>query len=275
MELSQTHVVLTGASRAIGRELVDVLAARGARLSLIARNGEALTQIVADLGDDRAGAFPCDLGDAAAIDGLVADIESARGPVDVLINNAGLDHTGAFRAMTASQLRAVFGVNLVATAELCRQVVPGMIDRDRGHIVNVSSIAGSLASAGVIAYSATKAGVNQFTAGLRAELRGTRVGTTLVEIGPAATQMMDSLRAYGPTAASVRRLERFGLAPELDPHAVAEAMAGAIAADRLHLRMPKRQAPIAMIGEFPRAIGRFITLGLHSRSEGERKGNTC
>ena len=266
MELFNAHVVLTGASRGIGRELVDVLVARGAQLSVIARDGGALDRIVAELGGSRAAAFPCVLGDADAIDGLIARIEAARGPVDVLINNAGLDHTGSFTAMTAAQLRAVFAVNLIATAELCRQAVPGMVDRGRGHIVNVSSIAGSLASAGVIAYSATKAGVNQFTAGLRAELKGSRVRTTLVEIGPAATQMMDSLRDYGPTAASVRRLERFGLAPELDPHAVAEAMAGAIAADRLHLRMPKRQAPIAMIGEIPRAIGRAITLGLDSRS---------
>ena len=267
MELRNAHVVLTGASRGIGRELVDVLAARGARLALVARNRDALEKIVSEVGVDRARAFPCDLGDPVAIDGLITRIEADNGPVDVLVNNAGLDHTGAFTAMTAAQLRAVVDVNLIATAELCRQVAPGMTARGRGHIVNVSSIGGSMPSAGVIAYCATKAGVNQFTAGLRAELKRTGVGTTLVEIGPVATEMMDHLRDYGPTSRSVRRLERLGLAPELAPRAVAQAIVGAVASGQQHLRMPKRQAPMTMIAELPRRISALITLGLDTRSE--------
>lgn len=260
-------VLVTGASRGIGRKLVDVLSARGVRLALVARNGEALERIADQLGADRAVAFPCDLGDPAAIDGLVARVESECGPIDGLVNNAGLDHTGPFTEMTATELRSVIDVNLIATAELCRQVVPGMTARGRGHIVNVSSIGGSLPSAGVIAYCATKAGVNQFTAGLRAELKGTGVSTTLVEIGPVATEMMDHLRAYQPTARSVHRLERFGLAPELDPHLVAVAIADAIEVRRTHLRLPKRQAAIAAIAELPRHIARLLTLGLSTGTD--------
>jgi short-subunit dehydrogenase len=150
--------------------------------------------------------------------------------------------------------------------ELCRQALPRFVARGRGHIVNVSSIGGSMASAGVIVYCATKAGVNQFTAGLRAELKGSGVGTTLVEIGPTATQMMDGLRDYAPTAASVRRLERAGLAPELDPHHVAVAMARAIESGRRHLRLPRRQAPMSMIAEAPRRMSELLTLGLDPRS---------
>ena len=266
-DLNRAHLILTGASRGIGRELVDVLAARGARLALVARNADALEQIVSELGADRATAFPCDLGDAVAIDGLIGRVESECGPVDGLVNNAGLDHTGAFAEMSAAELRAVIDVNLIATAELCRQVVPGMTARGRGHIVNVSSIGGSLPSAGVIAYCATKAGVNQFTAGLRSELKGTGVGTTLVEIGPVATEMMDHLREYPPTARSVRRLERFGLARELDPHLVAVAIADAIDARRTHLRLPKRQAAISIIAEVPRHVARLLTFGLATRAE--------
>ena len=266
-DLNRAHLILTGASRGIGRELVDVLAARGARLALVARNAEALEQIVSELGTDRAAAFPCDLGDAVAIDGLIGRVESECGPVEGLVNNAGLDHTGAFAEMSAAELRAVIDVNLIATAELCRQVVPGMTARGRGHIVNVSSIGGSLPSAGVIAYCATKAGVNQFTAGLRSELKGTGVRTTLVEIGPVATEMMDHLREYPPTDRSVRRLERFGLARELDPHLVAVAIADAIDARRTHLRLPKRQAAISIIAEVPRHVARLLTFGLATRAE--------
>ena len=231
----------------------------------MARGAAALEAIVTTVGDDRAAAFPCDLADSAALDGLTARIEAARGPVDVLVNNAGVDHTGAYVAMTAAELRTVIGVNLLATAELCRQALPAMTARGRGHIVNVSSIGGSFASAGVAAYCATKAGVNQLTAGLRAELKGTGVGTTLVEIGPVATQMMDGLRDYAPTAASVRRLERAGLSPELEPAVVAEAMARAIASGRRHLRLPRRQAPVSMLAEAPRRIGELLTLGLDTR----------
>jgi short-subunit dehydrogenase len=266
VELGDAHVVVTGASRGIGRELVDVLIARRARVSAVARSTSALEEIVAAQGAERVAAFPCDLARADAIDGLIARIEAARGPIDVLVNNAGVDHTGAFGAMTAAEVTTVVNVNLVATMELSRQVTPPMTARRRGHVVNVSSIGGSLASAGVVVYCATKAGVNQFTAGLRAELKGTGVGTTLVEIGPVATQMMDGLREYGPTAASVRRLERAGLAPELDPHDVAEAMAGAIEAGRRHLRLPRRQAPMSMIAEAPRRIGEWLTLGLETRA---------
>lgn len=262
MELNGTNVILTGASRGIGRELVDVLVARGARLALVARSAGALAKIVAEVGTDQVGAFPCDLADPAALDGLVARIEEERGTTGVLLNNAGVDHTGAFASMSSDELRGVIGVNLTATAELCRQVLPGMAARGRGHIVNVSSIGGSLASAGVVVYCATKAGVNQLTAGLRAELKGSGVRTTLVEIGPVATQMMDGLRDYAPSAASVRRLERAHLSPELDPHDVAVAIADAVESGRRHLRMPKRQAPMSMLAEAPRRIGEWLTVGL-------------
>ncbi|MGZ4711697.1 MAG: SDR family NAD(P)-dependent oxidoreductase [Acidimicrobiia bacterium] len=262
MQLTDANVVVTGASRGIGRRLVDVLVARRARVALVARSADVLDGIVAAVGADRVAAFPCDLGDAGALDGLIASIEADRGPVDALVNNAGLDHTGSFVTMTASDLRAVIGVNLTATAELCRQVLPGMIRRDRGSIVNVSSIGGSLAGPGLTVYCATKAGVNQLTAGLRAEVKGTHVRPTLVEIGPVSTEMIDSLRAYEPARASVARLERVRLSQDLDPHAVAVAIADAIGSGRRHLRLPRRQAPVSMLAEAPRRIGEWLTLGI-------------
>jgi short-subunit dehydrogenase len=262
MHLAGANIVVTGASRGIGREIVDVLAGRGARIALVARSADVLDKIVADVGTDQVAAFPCDLGAAASLEGLIVRIEAARGPVDGLVNNAALDHTGAFATMTASELRSVFDVNLVAIAELCRQVLPGMLRRDRGSIVNVSSIAGSLASPGLTAYCATKAGVNQLTAGLRAEVRGSRVRPTLVEIGPVGTDMMDSLRAYAPAQRSVARLEKTRLSFDLDPRDVAVAIVDAIGSGRRHVRMPRRQAPITMLAEAPRRLGEWLTLGI-------------
>jgi short-subunit dehydrogenase len=187
------------------------------------------------------------------------------------VNNAGLDHTGAFVAMTAAELRAVVGVNLLATAELCRQVLPGMIGRDRGAVVNVSSIGGTLAGPGLTVYCATKAGVNQLTAGLRAEVKGTRVRPTLVEIGPTSTEMIDSLRAYAPARQSVERLARTRLSFDLDPRAVAVAIAEAVESGRRHVRMPKRQAPMTMIAEAPRRIGEWLTFGVRTGPAGRHR----
>ena len=101
-DLNRAHLLLTGASRGIGRELVDVLAARGARLALVARNAEALEQIVSELGADRATAFPCDLGDASAIDGLIARVESED--AESKLKRAGADRVISPYAMGAIQM---------------------------------------------------------------------------------------------------------------------------------------------------------------------------
>ncbi len=128
--------------------------------------------------------------------------------------------------------------------------------------MNVSSIGGSLAGPGLTAYCATKAGVNQLTAGLRAETKGTGVRPTLVEIGPVRTGMMDSLRSYAPAEQAVARLERARLSFDLDPRTVAVAIAEAIGSGRRHVRLPRRQAPMTMLAEAPRRLGEWLTIGL-------------
>jgi short-subunit dehydrogenase len=133
-----------------------------------------------------------------------------------------------------------------------------MQTRGRGHIVNVSSLAGTNALPGVVPYSSSKAGLSHFTAGLRAELRGTPITTTLAEIGPVESTMMDSLRSHEPTRRAIERLERLHLAVDLDPAAVTRALVRAIEREQRHVRMPRRDALFPMLTETPRRITEWL-----------------
>ena len=202
MDLAGARIVVTGASRGIGAQLADALAAKGARVVLVARSGDAIADRARALSGE---AFPADLADAAAIDPLVRAIE-AVGPIDVMVNNAGVDLTGAFTELDPVKIRELIAINLVAPMLVCRAVLPAMRARRSGHIMNVSSLAGTNALPGLAPYSASKAGLSHFTAGLRAECKDTGVTTTLAEIGPVVSDMMQHLHGYPPTERALQRL---------------------------------------------------------------------
>jgi len=258
MNLSGARVVITGGSRGIGAALATECAKRGSRVALVARSREQLDKLAADLGGD---AYPADLADAEAIAPLVVRIE-ADGPVDVLVNNAGLDLTGALTELPAGKIGELIRVNLLAPILLCRAVVPGMQARGGGHIVNVSSLAGTNALPGVLPYSSSKAGLSHFTAGLRAELKGSDVTTTLAEIGPVESSMMDSLRGHAPTQRALARLARLHLSVDLDMRTVVDALVDAIERERRHVRLPKRDALFPLLTEAPRRMTEWLLAGV-------------
>ena len=249
MEIRGRHVLVTGASRGIGEAVARRFALEGARLSLVARQDALLKQVAASIG---ASAFACDLSHPDTVKTLIGRVESENGPVDVLVNNAGIESVGYFPIAQEADVEAIYRVNLLTPVQLCRQVLPGMIDRGRGHIVNVSSLAGVGVFPGLAAYSSTKAGLSQFTAGLRADLKGLPIGTTLVELGPIPTDMLEDTRSYLPTDRSFRRFYRLGLLADVDRAQVAVDVVGAVQRDRRHLRHPKRAVLLAMLAEAPR-----------------------
>src|SRR5215208_84424 len=155
MELTGSRVLITGASRGIGEALARRFAASGARVALVARTEPAIKDLAAELGGT---AHPADLADRDEVRGLVARVEGDGGPIDVLVNNAGVEQAGSFDRQSAEEVERTFQVNLLTPAELSRQVLPGMLRRGRGHIVNVSSLAGTAIFPGLVAYSSTKAG---------------------------------------------------------------------------------------------------------------------
>jgi short-subunit dehydrogenase len=262
MQTTGAHVLLTGATGTIGSALARRLSERGARVTLLARSAQPLAELAAATGGT---AFEADLCDPDTLRGLVGRVEARQGPVDVLVNNAGVETTGLLTDLTAEELRRTIDLNLTAPLELCRQALPGMLARRRGHVVNISSLAGVATFPGLAVYGASKAGLTHATSGLRADLRDDPIGTLAVEIGPVASEMMDRIGLHTPSAAAFARVLRARLLTLLDPDDVAQAVVTAIEAGRPHLRLPRRAAPVAAVTGTPRALARMALSGIPAR----------
>jgi short-subunit dehydrogenase len=153
-------------------------------------------------------------------------------------------------------------VNLLSPVELCRQALPGMLERGRGHVVNMASLAGVAVYPGLTAYSSTKSGLSHFTAGLRADLRGLPVGTTLVELGPIPTDMLSHVDDYKPTSDSFRRFYRLQLLVDVPRETVADQVVAAVEKNRRHVRIPKRAVLFPLLTETPRRLVELLLTGV-------------
>ena len=265
MRVAGAHVVLTGATGDIGRHLAERLVDAGATVTLVARGRLGLESLAANIGGV---AVPADLTDRAVLRGLVTRVEAELGPIDVLVNNAGTEAVGHLTDLTSDDLEHLVALNLLAPAELCRQVLPGMTRRGRGHLVNISSLAGVATFPGLATYGATKAGLTHLTSGLRADLRGGPIGTLAVEIGPVSSEMMARIASHPPAAAAFERVLRTRALTMLEPDAVARAIVAAVESGRPTLRMPRRAAPLAALTHAPRSLVRLALTGIRSPHDG-------
>ncbi len=259
MRVAGAHVLLTGATGDIGRRLAVRLAQAGADVTVVARSREALDDVAREVGGR---AVTCDLTEQQALRALVARVEGGHRPVDVLVNNAAIEVAAHLADLDADDLDAVVRLNLLAPAELCRQVLPGMLARRHGHLVNISSLAGVATFPGLAAYGATKAGLTHLTSGLRADLRGGPVGTLAVELGPVSSEMMGRISGHRPAAAAFDRMLRARLLTMLEPDTVARRVVAAVEDGRHHLRMPRRAAPVAAVTHAPRTVVRTVLTGI-------------
>jgi uncharacterized protein len=259
MELRGKRVLITGASRGIGESLARAFAEAGATVALVARSEDVLRVLAVELGGT---AHAADLSDPTQVADLVDRIEGVAGPVDVLVNNAGVESTASFIDSSPDALRRITEVNYLAPVELCRQAIPPMLRRGGGHIVNVSSMAGCAAFPGTATYSASKAALSHFTSGLLADLRGTPVRTTLVELGPIPTDMLTGVNEYEPTAKSFQRFYRTRLIIDVPREKVADAVVEAVQKGRRHVRLPKRAALFPMLVEAPRRTAELMLTGV-------------
>lgn len=177
MDINGAVTVVTGASRGIGRVIAGELARRGARVAVTARS-EADLKAVAD----SIGAFPvvADVAQEEDRQRVVSSVEGELGPIDLLVNNAGIESIRAFAEMPENDIRDIVDVNLLSTMLLTRLVLPGMLERRRGHVVNIASVAGKAIAPWNSVYSGTKHALVGWTLSMRVELEGSGVGCSVV-----------------------------------------------------------------------------------------------
>lgn len=181
-DLKGRTALVTGASGGLGTHIARGLAREGMNVAVSGRREDALAAVAGELAalGVRAEAVPTDLSDLTQIDSLIERGEAALGPIDVLVNNAGVELTSAFTSFSSDELTSVVDVNLTAPLLLTHRLVGGMLARGRGHVVFISSVAGKLGPAYSEPYAATKAALIGLTQSLRAEYLDAPVGFSVV-----------------------------------------------------------------------------------------------
>ena len=177
MELKGRNVLLTGGSRGIGPVIAKSLHKNGAKLAITARSEKALNLVASEISDSSSSIFtvPCDLRDQSQREDLIQTVLQEFGTIDILVNNAGLETEGAYVELPWTAIQETVEVNLLAPMALTRQILPYMLKNRTGHIINIASIASKGGAPYAAVYSGTKAGLAEWTRGLRLELEGTGI----------------------------------------------------------------------------------------------------
>jgi short-subunit dehydrogenase len=174
--------LVTGGSRGLGPYIARALAQEGVHVAVTARTEDALRSLAEELAgfNVRSLAVATDLTDAASREIMVEQVKLGLGPIDILVNNAGVERVSRYVDLSQGFIQSMIETNLMAPMILTRQVLPDMLSRGQGHIVTMSSLGGKKGSPYSATYAATKAGLIEWTAGLREELRQTGVCASVI-----------------------------------------------------------------------------------------------
>lgn len=220
MRIEGSTALVTGSNRGIGRAIAEALVARGAEVLAGVRELDGDREVAP-------GARPVrmDLSSPDSIEAGVRELGDDAGRIDLLVNNAGVFSGGLFDRLDPSKLYEVLQVNLAGPMHLTRLLLPGMIERGAGKVVNNASIIGHAAFPGAVAYAASKTGLHGFTESLRRELEATGVSVLELVTPGVDTDMMDQVqRELDPHADT-------GGWDHVDPEDWAKKVAGAIESD--------------------------------------------
>lgn len=236
---------VTGAASGFGREIVAHALGLGKKVVATARDAARVAELGAGY-PDRFAALALDVTDPAAIVRAVAAAEARFGAIDVLVNNAGYGLIAAVEEATDAEMRTLMETHFFGTVGTIRAALPGMRARRRGHIVNFSSMAGRMGSAGTAFYAAAKFAVEGLSEGLAREVAPLGIKVTIIEPGPFDTGFFTTSRKMGErviadydgTAGAYRkRAARPDLWLPGDPARAAQAIATALASDDPPLRL--------------------------------------
>lgn len=187
-QTQRPHVVVTGASSGIGEAVAREYLKRGAVVSLVARRADRL-QGIASMAPDRARVIEADLSEPSRAAEFLERAVQASGPVDVLVNNAGQQIVGPTTSIDPAKGEALLALDLLTPLRLTQAVLPGMLSRGRGTVIDIASMAAITPTPGMLHYNAAKAGLAAASESLREELRGTGVHVLTVYPGPVDTVM--------------------------------------------------------------------------------------
>jgi short-subunit dehydrogenase len=207
--------VITGASSGIGAATARKLAQGGLHVVLVARRQERLASLADEIQSrgGQAHVIAADLAEEAGRISVFEQVSARYGAVDVLVNNAGLGWYGYCADMPWTTAQEILKVNIEAVVQLTMLFLPGMRERNSGHIINIGSVVGGLASQGVALYSASKSFLDSFTTSLYRELAGSQVRVSVVRAGPVTSEFFETA-ATRPSGSPIPA-ERFGIAPEV------------------------------------------------------------
>ena len=193
--LREKVVVVTGAGRGVGQAIAERLAAEGARVAVTDVDRESALATAAAL--DGAAGFRLDITDAGEVNARIQEIAFTLGPIDALVNNAGWDRLAPFLETDEDLWERIIDINLRGPIRITKAVLPQMVERRSGRIVNISSDAGRVGSTGEAVYSACKAGIIGFGKTVAREMA--RYGITVNAIcpGPTATPLLESMVGEG------------------------------------------------------------------------------
>jgi 2-hydroxycyclohexanecarboxyl-CoA dehydrogenase len=222
------RVVVTGAASGIGAATVRRYARQGVEVIGLDIDGDALDEVIGHCGDVAAFGYRCDVADPDAVNDVAARIAGERGPIDVLVNNAGVGVGGSFLDTTAEDWTWLRSINLDGVVHCCRSFGAAMVERGRGQVVNVASGAGYIPNRRMATYCASKAAVIMLSRCLRADWASRGVGVSVVCPGVIKTPILEHTRLRGDAVAEKDRVAkafRLGHSPD----AVAKAIVSAAA----------------------------------------------
>jgi NAD(P)-dependent dehydrogenase (short-subunit alcohol dehydrogenase family) len=234
-ELSNKVVAITGGARGIGLATARALAHRGARVAIGDLDGELAAQVAATLGGDSFG-VGVDVTETASFTAFLDGVEHRLGPLDVLINNAGILSAGPIDAEDEAMTARALAINLHAVIHGTREAVRRMKPRRTGHIVNVASAVSKVAGADCATYVATKFGVAGFSEGVALELRGTGVELSVVRPSLCNTEMASGFKGLR------------GM-PFIEPEDVAGRIVETLERPRFDVPVPKSLGPILWLNQ--------------------------